>query len=115
MADRKNTSRVQATPLRGYEARRNELVDVFNLPEGTREWATIRYDPNAPDDQETLTVNVCATAGRTSTTVGVDPDSGLVEVLKKLLEEHRETLHRQLKLDLATNLMAMSALRGDGL
>lgn len=115
MADRKASSRVRATPLRGYEARRRELTDVFNLPEGTREWVTVRFDPDAPEGQEPFTVNICATAGRTSTVMAVDMDKGgeLHRALKTLLDENRDDLHHQLKLDLATNLMAQSAIRGD--
>jgi hypothetical protein len=115
MADRKASSRVRATALRGYEARRRELTDVFNLPEGTREWVTVRFDPNAPDGQEPYTVNVCATAGRTSTVLPIDLEAHgeLSRLLQKLLDENRGDLHHQLKLDLATNLMAQSAIRGD--
>lgn len=115
MAERKNAGRVQATPLRGYDARRRELVDAFNLPEGTREWVTVRYDPDHPDEAQRYTLSVCATAGRTSTVVALDPreEGSLAKVLKELLDDNREELHRALKLDLATNLMAMSTLRGD--
>jgi hypothetical protein len=113
MADRNTRSRVQSTALRGYEGRRRELTDVLNLPEGTREWVTVRFDPNNPEEDQRFVVNVCATVGRTATVLEVNAAGDLAGTLTKLLDENREDLHHQLKLDLATNLMAQSAIRGD--
>lgn len=115
MAERTTRRGVQATPLRGYQDRRRELTEAFNLPSDVREWVTVRLDPQNPEETQQHTLNVCAQAGRTSTIVDFDlndfPD--LRKAVEKALDDNRDELHHRLKLDLATNLMAQSAIRGD--
>jgi hypothetical protein len=103
MAERKVGGRTSARRLRDYDARRRELTAAFNLPDGLRTWVTVRMD----SDPETAdTANVCAEAGQTRTVKTLELPAGLRRALEAFLAENREELEHQLKLDLATNLLA---------
>jgi hypothetical protein len=104
MASQSRNLRVRA--IRDYDARLRDLTEAFNLPSDVREWATVRYDPDAEDDTLKYQVVLHATAGRTVATLEVPGAADLQRILVGLLKEYQESLHARLKADLATNLMA---------
>jgi hypothetical protein len=97
-------SRVTARRLRDFEERRRELTEAFVLPKDIRKWVTVRTD----DDEETPDrVSVGASAGRTVTVVSYPLPAGLRKELREFLKEHDGDLEHQLKIDMASNLLAM--------
>lgn len=103
MAERSVRGRTSARRLRGYEAKRRELTDAFNLPDDTRVWVTVRLDSD-PDTEDRI--NVCGQAGSTNAVVTFDIPAALRKQLEAFLEENRGEMEHQLKMDLATNLLA---------
>lgn len=101
MAERKG--RLTTRRLKDYEARRKELVDAFNLPGDLRTWVTVRLDDDEGADD---VVTIGAEAGLTKTVVPFPMPAEMRRLLRAFLADHREDLETQLKLDLATNLLA---------
>jgi hypothetical protein len=97
-------SRVRARKLNDYESRQRELTNAFVLPDDLRYWMTVRVDDDT-DTQDVVTLAV--TAGRTVTLLTVDVPAEVTRELRSLLAEHQEELQHRLKLDMATNLLAM--------
>ena len=103
MAERRVGGRTSTRRLRDYEARRRELTDAFNLPDDTRTWVTVRLD----DDPETEDrASLSGRAGQTSAKLDFPIPGYLKEALERFRKDHRADLEHQLKLDLATNLLA---------
>jgi hypothetical protein len=97
-------SRVRARRLNDYESRQRELTSAFVLPDDLRHWMTVRVD----DDKDTAdAVTLAVTAGRTVTLLTVEVPAEIERALRALLAEHQEELQHRLKLDMATNLLAM--------
>lgn len=101
-------SRVRVQRLADYEARRRELTDAFRLPPDLRTWATVRLDS---DEGSEDAVSVGMAGGRTSTVMTVPIPAALRRALQEVLRDHKEELERQLKLDMATNMIALMNLR----
>lgn len=112
MAERSVRGQTTARRLRGYEAKRRELTDAFNLPDDTRVWLTVRIDTD-PDTEDHISIG--GSAGRTNTTVDMEIPADLRRALEKFLDSNRGEMEHQLKMDLATNLLAsMSGAFGEG-
>ena len=107
MAERRSvSSNVRARSISGYQERLRQLTEAFNLPDDVREWATVRVDPDAPDETLRYRVVLHAQAGQTVAAIEVAGGAEIRQLLEKLLADNREDLDAQLKTDLAVNLMA---------
>ena len=99
-------SRLASRRLADYEARQRELTEAFVLPDDLRRWATVRVDddPATPD-----LVTLAVTAGRTTTLLTVPVPDEVTKALRALLRENQDEIDHRLKMDLATNMLAMMA------
>jgi hypothetical protein len=100
-------SRVKTQRLANYEARRGELSDAFRLPPDHRTWVTVRLDRDPGMDD---TVSLGIAAGRTSTVMPFPIPAALKRALQEVLRDHKDDLEAQLKLDMATNMIALMNL-----
>lgn len=103
MAERQGGSRVQTRRMADYEARQAELTSAFVLPDDLRRWVTVRMDDN-PDTDDTLTVGV--QAGRTTTLLTMPIPGDVRRLLREVIKDNQDKVDSQLKLDLATNMLA---------